>query len=453
MKDIEDGKIDVVITKDLSRLGRDYIKGGYYIEEYFREKNIRYIAINDNMDSTNEDSYDMLSFKLSFNDYYPRDISKKIRKVKRMKQEKGEYQHGHPPFGYKKSTTEKNKLVIDPETAPIIKLIFDLYLSGKGTRQIVQILYDKGIKTPAQYSGKKQYMKGNEYWQRSFIQKILHNQVYTGAVVSHTTSKVSYKIKKCVRLPKEEWIIVEDRHEPIISKEQFQQVQDLMKKRTSTRTRKYDHVLKGLVKCGHCGGTMTIKADTRTKGKVRLNFICSNRNGNKLNCDNSVIGSNIVLDSVLETLHNECKKIIIEPKELEETFLSVEKEINSEKIKIQEDIDKKQQKMERLDLQIKAIYNDKLEGILKVEDFLSIYQSKNEEKEKLTTELKELKLQLQKQENKKVVDYGELKAFAQEFLKVNNPSKEIISRLVDKIIVSKGRKITIKYKFSETKNF
>lgn len=98
LKDIEDGKIDVVITKDLSRLGRDYIKGGYYIEEYFREKNIRYIAINDNMDSTNEDSYDMLSFKLSFNAYYPRDVSKKIRKVKRMKQEKGEYQHRTPTF-------------------------------------------------------------------------------------------------------------------------------------------------------------------------------------------------------------------------------------------------------------------------------------------------------------------------------------------------------------------
>lgn len=102
LRDIEEGKINVVITKDLSRLGRDYIKGGYYIEEYFREKNIRYIAINDNMDSTNEDSYDMLSFKLSFNDYYPRDISKKIRKVKRMKQEKGEYQHRTPTIWLQK---------------------------------------------------------------------------------------------------------------------------------------------------------------------------------------------------------------------------------------------------------------------------------------------------------------------------------------------------------------
>lgn len=344
-------------------------------------------------------------------------------------------------------------MVIDPETAPVIQLIFDLYSSGKGTRQIVETLYNRGIKTPAQYSGKKQYLKGNNYWQRSYIQKILHNQVYIGSVVSHTTSKVSYKIKKCVRVPKEDWIIVENRHEPIISKEQFQQVQDLMKKRTSTRTRKHDHVLKGLIKCGHCGGTMTIKADTRTNGKVRLNFICSNKNANKLNCDNSVIGSNIVLDSVLETLHNECKKIILEKKELEETFLAVEKEINSEKTKIQKDINKTQQKIERLELQIKAIYNDKLEGILKVEDFLSIYQAKNEEKEKLTKELKELKLLLEKQENKKVIDYEDLKAFAQEFLEMKNPSKEIISRLVDKIIVSKGRKITIKYKFSETKNF
>ena len=152
-----------------------------------------------------------------------------------------------------KSKTEKNKLIIDPETAPIIKLIFDLYLSGNGTREITQILSNKGITTPAQYSAKKQYLKGNNnYWQRSFLQKVLHNQVYTGAVVSHTTSKVSYKIKKCVRVPKEDWIIVEDMHEPIISKEQFNEVQELMKKRTSTRTRKHDHLLKGIIKCGKC---------------------------------------------------------------------------------------------------------------------------------------------------------------------------------------------------------
>lgn len=344
-------------------------------------------------------------------------------------------------------------MVIDPETAPIIQLIFDLYLSGKGTRQIVETLYNRGIKTPAQYSGKKQYLKGNNYWQRSFIQKILHNQVYIGSVVSHTTSKVSYKIKKCVRVPKEDWIIVENMHEPIISKEQFQQVQDLMKKRTSIRTRKHDHILKGLIKCGHCGGNMTMKPDTRTNGKVRLNFICSNKNANKLNCDNSVISGDIVLNAILGELTKECKKIVFNSKELEETFKTVEKEINIEKNKIQQDIDKIQLKIERLEIQIKAIYNDKLEGILKVEDFLQIYKAKNEEKEKLIKELKELKIQYEKQENKKIIDYEELKKFAQEFLKLKSPSKEIISRLVDKIIVSKGRKITIKYKFSEVKNF
>lgn len=260
MTDIENGNVNCIITKDLSRFGRDHIMSGYYLENFFRQKNIRYIAINDNMDSFDDNSYDMLSFKLSFNDYYPRDISKKIKKVKNMKMRNGEYQAGQPPFGYKKSEREKNKLVIDPETAPIIKLIFDLYLSGESTRQIVKILYEKGIKTPAQYCGKKQYLKGNDYWQRSYIQKVLKSQVYTGAVVSHTTEKVSYKIKKCRRIPKEDWIIVEDMHEPIISKEQFQEVQDLMKKRTSTRTRKHDHVLKGLLKCGECGRKYDYKA-------------------------------------------------------------------------------------------------------------------------------------------------------------------------------------------------
>ncbi len=310
-------------------------------------------------------------------------------------------------------------------------------------------MYDKGIKTPAQYSGKKQYMKGNEYWQRSFIQKILHNQVYAGAVVSHTTSKVSYKIKKCVRVPKEEWIIVENMHEPIISKEQFNEVQRLMKERTSTRNRKHDHVLKGITKCGVCGGNMTIKADTRTEGKVRLSFICSNKNGNRLNCDNSVISCDIVLNKVLKSIREECKKILFNKVELTETLSEIKKSINSEKYEIQDKIKKVNQKIEKLDTQIKLVYDDKLNGILAVDDFMAIYQTKKEEREKLINQKKELQIKLNNQENTKTINYNDLYVFANDFLKIEYPTKEIISNLVETVTINKGRKIKIKYKFSK----
>lgn len=157
--DVEQGKIDCIITKDLSRLGRDHILTGYYIENFFKDKGIRYIAINDNIDSKEDDSFDMLTFRLAFNDFYPKDTSKKILKIKKLKQEKGEYQGSWAPFGYVKSKTEKNKLEIEPEQAKTVKMIFDLYTSGKTTIDIVRILNEKGIKSPGLYANQPKYMQ------------------------------------------------------------------------------------------------------------------------------------------------------------------------------------------------------------------------------------------------------------------------------------------------------
>lgn len=157
--DIEQGKIDCIITKDLSRLGRDHILTGYYIENFFKDKGIRYIAINDNIDSKEDDSFDMLTFRLAFNDFYPKDTSKKILKIKKLKQEKGEYQGSWAPFGYIKSEMEKNKLEIEPEQAKTVKMIFDLYTSGKTSIDIVRILNEKGIKSPGLYANQPKYMQ------------------------------------------------------------------------------------------------------------------------------------------------------------------------------------------------------------------------------------------------------------------------------------------------------
>lgn len=197
------------------------------------------------------------------------------------------------------------------------------------------------------------------------------------------------------------------------------------------------------------GGTMTIKPDTRTSGKIRLSFICSNRNGNKMNCDNAVISSDIVLNKVLESLKQECQKIVFNKEEIEETFATVEKELDVEKYKIQEKIDKTGQQIKKLELQIKAIYEDKLNEIISVDDFLPIYQAKKDEKEKLINEQQELKKELEQQENAQIVDYGDLYKFANDFLKLEKPTKEVITNLVENITVSTGRKIKIKYKFSK----
>ena len=181
----------------------------------------------------------------------------------------------------------------------------------------------------------------------------------------------------------------------------------------------------GIVKCGHCGSNMTIKPDCRTKDVVNISFICGKKNQTKTNCDNPTT------------------------KELEETFATAEAEINTEKYKIQKEIDKIGKKIEKLDIQISAIYNDKLEGILKLDDFLKIYEAKNKEKEKLVKEQEELQIQLGKQENAKAIDYEDLRKYANEFLQMENPSKEVITNLIESITISKGPKVKIKYKFSK----
>lgn len=159
LEDIETKGISAIITKDLSRLGRDHILTGYYIENFFKDKGIRYIAINDNIDSKEDDSFDMLTFRLAFNDFYPKDTSKKILKIKKLKAEQGQYQGSWAPFGYRKSKTEKNKLEIEPEQAKAVKMIFDLYTSGKTTIDIVRILNEKGIKSPGLYANQPKYMQ------------------------------------------------------------------------------------------------------------------------------------------------------------------------------------------------------------------------------------------------------------------------------------------------------
>ena len=207
--------------------------------------------------------------------------------------------------------------------------------------------------------------------------------------------------------------------------------------------------LNGIVKCGHCGSNITIKPDCRTKDVVNISFICGKKNQTKTNCDNPTIRARKITEIVLEDLRKQCQNIIFGTKELEETFAVTEAEINTEKYKIQKEIDKIGKKIEKLDIQINAIYNDKLEGILKLDDFLKIYENKNKEKENLIKEQEELQKQLGKQENAKAIDYEDLRKYANEFLQMESPTKEVIRNLIESITISKGPKVKIKYKFSK----
>lgn len=460
LKDIEEEKIDCIITKDLSRFGRDHIDTGYYLERYLPANNIRYIAIGDNVDTLKPDGLQFLTFKLSFNDYYAQDISNKIKSVKQRKIEKGEYQAGIPPYGYKKDLNIKNHLIPDEYSANIVKEIFDMYVNkGMSTIKIADELNKREIEPPAVYLKIPTYMKkqsvnpnGKYVWLRAQIGKILRNEVYLGSVVGRKFQKVSHKIAKVRCTKKEEHIVLENMHEPIIDIDTWNKVQDKLNGYTKVRDRKYDHMLKGLVYCGECGNKATLRCreEKRKNGNIwrATYFICSKRNNYTGLCDCKQISSVLIEEAVNEKLRKEIEKINFSEKEIQQIYEEAEKQAKSTKNLLQANLNQLEITLKTIEKTIEEIYQDKINKVIQIEDFKVIYEKKQKERNKILNEIKKIKTELEENNRQSPkVDFGEIKQIASEFLKMEHPNKIILEKLIAKIEFNKEKNIKIKFKF------
>ena len=228
IEDIQDKKINTIITKDLSRMGRDYIRMGEYIERIFPENNIRYIAVNDDIDTLKETiGLEFLQFKLIFNDYFLKDTSKKIRKILKNKKENGLFLGKKAVYGYKKDEMNKYHLIVDNNVKDNVKLIFNLIAKGYSIRKVQDILKSKKIQTPYGYS-----MNINKYnWCYRTIEEMIKNETYIGNITQGKRKKINYKSKKEIRIPKEDWIIVKNTHEAIIDYKIFKKANDKLKRK------------------------------------------------------------------------------------------------------------------------------------------------------------------------------------------------------------------------------
>lgn len=275
--DIELGRVNMVITKDMSRLGRDYIGTGSLIEKYFPKHNVRYIAVTDNIDTFLDNSNnDIAPFKAIMNDMYAKDISKKIRASLKAKQKEGKWVGGRTPFGYDQDPNDKNHLVINEEQAIIVRTIYDMCLDGLSFFKIAKKLTDEKIKTPAGYydfKWKRGYNLKLGEWNSKTVRDILTNQMYIGDMVQNRRSKINYKVKKVVRNNPKDYIIVEDTHEAIIDKETFYEVQKRIPKNVGRSEKKENHLLDGLLYCGDCGHRISITS--RRKKDNRCYTICN----------------------------------------------------------------------------------------------------------------------------------------------------------------------------------
>lgn len=448
LSDIESGKINMVITKDMSRLGRDYIGTGNLIEKYFPEHNVRYIAVTDNIDTFLDSSNnDIAPFKAIMNDMYAKDISKKIKSSLKAKMKEGKWVGGRTPFGYDQDKDNKNHLVINTEKANVVKRIFDMCLEGLSFFKIAKQLTNKGIKTPAQYYNfewKNNYNLKYGQWHPKTIRDILTNRIYIGDMVQNRRSKVNYKVKKVIKNNVCDYIIVENTHEAIIDKEIFYEVQKRIPKNKGRNEKKEIYLLDGLLYCGDCGHRISITS--RRKKDNRCYTICNYYR--------------TYMKQKLCTTHSnnydELEKAIV--KSLTEMCLDY---INKDKIKnsalnnLKEDNKTNNKKeLEKLVLDIKQI-NDNLDIIyidklnkkiteeqfervkVKLENELNIKQKKysdlnNNMNETINEESK----------NKMIIEY------INKFLSMKEPSRELIINLIDKIEIFEDKTINIKVSFS-----
>lgn len=308
LEDIEDNKIDCILVKDLSRFGREHVDAGYYIFKYFPLHNIRFIVINDDVDSYKKpESLNniMVPFKNLINDEYARDTSVKIRTSLESKKKKGDFIGAFPSYGYIKDPRNKSRLIIDEVAADIVRKIFDWHVNeGLGKIAICHRLNDMGIISP---TGHKKLELGQNYnnygikddtytWTPSTIRNILSNEVYIGHTVQGKRRVKSYKIHKIEAVPKENWVRVENTHEPIIDKETFDKAQELSKKDTkgSQKTGELS-IWAGVLKCKDCGRAMNKKSNTNKRGNTYEYYICSTyrKKSNKLCTKHSIKVENL----------------------------------------------------------------------------------------------------------------------------------------------------------------
>ena len=444
--DIEAGKINMVITKDLSRLGRDYIMTGYYMERYFPEKRVRYISLLDGIDTGVESTAnDITPFRAIMNDMYAKDISRKIKSVKRDKQRKGQFIGGKPVYGYRMHPTEKNKIVVDEEAAVVVRRIFAMALDGMSCRKIAAKLNEEGVPTPAAYAGLPVPNPGpyTGLWSSERISEMLQNETYIGNMVQGRSVKISYKSKKCLKQDRENWVVVEGTHEPLIDTETFHKVRMLVDSRRHTRSRTYDFLLKGLIFCHECGYPLAVLNRKNAAGEDVLYFVCRTyqRFTKAGVCTCHSIKEKTVTDAVIAKVREVCEACLNPGKLLPMAQQAVEQ---AQKENAPEnEMQAIQNKIDSLTANLDKMYMDRLSGLLAETDFERIYQRVKMERAALEDKLEAL--EAQKECTLSTEDRA--RELVQKYMDSAFTSRELLVSLIQRVELTEEKQIIIKFRF------
>jgi len=459
MADAEEGKISTVIVKDMSRFGRDYIMVGYYTEIYFSNLDIRFIAINDNVDSNIQTENDLTPFKNVFNEWYARDTSKKIRAVFKAKGNSGKHLTTNPPFGYKKDPNDKDKWIIDEEAATTVRRIFQMYVEGYRISEIGHKLTEEKVETPILYymnRGIKTNARSEypEIWDLMSIKYILSQTAYAGHTVNFQTAVKSYKTKKQVNLPRNQWVIFRNTQEAIIDEKTFETVQQMRKAKRARTKYNEPNMFSGLLYCADCGNHLTIQRVARNRKMD--NFSCATYRKKK----KGLCSCHRILVSDLETIVKEdlqkvCEYVLFHEKEFTDEYLSgSKKETVKFQSKTKAELKRLSERQEEIGRIIRKLYEDNVNGRITDERFDFLAKSYENEGNKLKTKIQEFKNALASS----VQDEEKLSKFlkvVKSYTEIEELTPEILNSFIEKIYIGEtekydGRKmqeVEIIYKF------
>ena len=459
MADAEEGKISTVIVKDMSRFGRDYIMVGYYTEIYFSNLNIRFIAINDNVDSNIQTENDLTPFKNVFNEWYARDTSKKIRAVFKAKGNSGKHLTTNPPFGYKKDPNDKDKWIIDDEAAATVRRIFQMYVDGYRISEIGHKLTEEKVETPILYymnRGIKTNARSEypEIWDLMSIKYILSQTAYAGHTVNFQTAVKSYKTKKQVNLPRNQWVIFRNTQEAIIDEKTFETVQQMRKAKRARTKYNEPNMFSGLLYCADCGNHLTIQRVARNRKMD--NFSCATYRKKK----KGLCSCHRILVSDLETIVKEdlqkvCEYVFLHEKEFTDEYLSGSKrETVKFQAKTKAELKRLSERQEEIGKIIRKLYEDNVNGRITNERFDFLAKSYEDEGNDLKTKIQEFKNALASsvQEEEKLSKFLKV---VKSYTKIEELTPEILNSFIEKIYIGEtekydGRKmqeVEIIYKF------
>ena len=462
LREVEAGNVATVITKDLSRLGRNYLKTGELIEIVFPEYEVRYIAINDGVDTAREDN-EFTPLRNWFNEFYARDTSKKIRAVKQAKAQRGERVNGEVPYGYIADPNDRNHLIPDPETAHVVRQIFAMYVRGDRMCEIQNWLRDNEILTVGELryrrTGRTQHPRPQQNawynWPDKTLYDILTRQEYLGHTITAKTYKVSYKSKKTRKNAEDKRYFFPNTHEPLIDEETFA----LAQKRIATRHRptKSDEIdlFSGLLFCGDCGYKMYLQKGAGTPERKHA-YTCGNyrnRARNDFLCTTHYIRKSVLKELVLADL----QRIMSYVKGHEQEFIQTATECSEQAMKKalghqRKELDKAEARLGEINLLFRKLYEDNALGRLSNEQFVFLTSGYEDEKRELTKRAAELKKEIDTAAERSA-DVKRFVALVRRYTEISELTYENVHEFIDRILVyeldknTNTRKIEIFYSF------